>query len=83
MPFERLHDQGRYPGSGIGLAICRKIAERHGGGIVAGSTLGEGSEFVISLPLRQPRELLAEERREAGPEALEALEARPAGGNPS
>lgn len=51
-PFQRLHSTDDYEGSGIGLAICRKIIERHGGGITASSRLGEGSTFTITLPLR-------------------------------
>ncbi|GAB4414144.1 MAG: hypothetical protein OHK0039_21730 [Bacteroidia bacterium] len=50
--FQRLEGR-RYEGSGIGLAICRKIASRHGGYITARSTPGEGADFLVKLPYRQ------------------------------
>jgi light-regulated signal transduction histidine kinase (bacteriophytochrome) len=51
--FTRLHSRTEYDGSGIGLAICRKIAERHGGSIAATSTAGQGATFTVTLPITQ------------------------------
>jgi two-component system CheB/CheR fusion protein len=50
--FQRLHTQAAYPGTGIGLAICKKIVEKHRGLIGARSTNSEGAVFSILLPLR-------------------------------
>jgi signal transduction histidine kinase len=52
--FERLNGRSEYPGTGIGLALCRKIAERHGGEVIADSQPGEGSVFTVRLPTSVP-----------------------------
>ncbi|TPG34759.1 ATP-binding protein [Flavobacterium pectinovorum] len=51
--FERLHSKDQYEGNGLGLALCRKIAKRHGGNITATGEKDNGAEFIVSLPLRQ------------------------------
>jgi signal transduction histidine kinase len=53
LPFMRLHARGSYEGSGIGLSICRKIVERHGGTITAKSSPGSGATFTVALPLQE------------------------------
>jgi signal transduction histidine kinase len=61
-PFHRLHGRGEYEGCGMGLAICRKIAARHGGDITARSAPGAGSVFVTTLPGQAPEERRVEPR---------------------
>jgi two-component system sensor kinase FixL len=55
-PFQRLQGRGDFEGNGIGLTICSRIVDRHQGEIVAHSTPGEGSQFVVTLPEKQPFE---------------------------
>jgi PAS domain S-box-containing protein len=49
--FQRLHSRNEYEGTGIGLAICRKITERHHGNLTAQSKPGQGTRFIITLPI--------------------------------
>jgi signal transduction histidine kinase len=53
--FQRLHGRDQYEGTGMGLAICKKIVERHGGAISAQGAPGEGARFIVTLPVGHPR----------------------------
>jgi PAS domain S-box-containing protein len=63
-PFQRLHGRSESEGTGMGLAICRKIVDRHGGTITTRPVPGEGATFIINLPIRQ------EGRRDKNPIGL-------------
>lgn len=57
-PFTRLHSRKEFPGSGMGLAICRKIAERHGGAISVQSSPGRGTRVTVAFPAVRERTLV-------------------------
>ena len=52
--FTRLHTKDKYEGTGLGLSLCKKIVQQHGGTIEARGVLDEGASFIIRLPLRSP-----------------------------
>ena len=67
--FQRLHGVGKYPGNGIGLAICRRVIQHHGGRLWAESELGLGSRFLFTLPVRNETAKRESEPMKRGGEA--------------
>jgi PAS domain S-box-containing protein len=53
--FQRLHGRNEYEGTGVGLAVCRRITDRHGGAITARSKPGEGATFIVQLPVHHAK----------------------------
>jgi signal transduction histidine kinase len=64
-PFERLVGRSQYEGSGMGLAICRRIVERHGGEITARSQPGAGTTLIVTLPVSQSENTRTDLRKDA------------------
>jgi PAS domain S-box-containing protein len=62
--FQRLHTRNEYEGTGMGLAITRKIALYHGGEITAKSTLGQGATFIVTLPVSHHKQVTNEAHNE-------------------
>jgi light-regulated signal transduction histidine kinase (bacteriophytochrome) len=66
--FQRLHGRDEYEGTGIGLAVCRKIVEHHGGAITLDGTAGGGTRVTFTLPMARPEPDLGAEEAARPPE---------------
>lgn len=60
--FQKLHDHRKYPGSGIGLALCKRVIEKHGGKIWFESEVGKGTTFFFTLPIMEETKKQAEKK---------------------
>ncbi|WP_425073954.1 sensor histidine kinase [Sagittula sp. S175] len=75
-PFRRLHAAAEYSGTGLGLATCRRIAERHGGQLTCRSKPGEGAVFVLDLPRQRVRRQVSGGAAFAGGKGVAAIASR-------